>query len=439
MRLKIIRRLLIVRLVLSFIADYWRIGRIDQKLQGQARTAAVNRISAKAGKRLRLTAFRLQGIIVKAGQFLSMRQDLLPRAFTNELADLQDTLPAASFAAIRPFIERELGQTLNQAFKQFDEKAVAAASLAQVHRAFLHDGTEVAVKVWRPHIERLAKADLDTLGLLAKITKRLPSIRRKMDFVELHRKFTETIGRELDGLQELTHMQRFRAIFADHPQIVVPRVYEKLTTKRLLVMEYMEGARITDRKQLALWGVDGLKTAEVLLDIYLRQLLVYGFIHVDPHPGNILILPDHRIGLLDFGMTEELSAREIGALRTLLQSVFMRDLDGILTALDQLGFLRPDVDRESLRPAIGHALDHLGGQSDLRQPPSLQSVVAGLRSLLRDSPIQLQAKYMFLVRGTGILITTLALLAPRTNWLEVMAGIGPSVFMTPIDPSKKGT
>lgn len=204
-------------------------------------------------------------------------------------------------------------------------------------------------------------------------------------------------------------------------------------------MDFIEGAKISEQEQLLLWNVDGRKIAETLIDIYLRQLLVYGFIHVDPHPGNILILPDGRICLIDFGMVSELSEQEIQAFRKLLQSTFMRNPTGILDALGLLGFLRAGADLETLIPLIEKLLDRLTGNESSEEVPDLSSVVEGMQSLLTDSPIQIQSKFIFLIRGTGILITTLTNLSPHTDWLNILANIGPSVFMAPIDAHSKPT
>lgn len=429
MGLKIFRRMLIIRLALSFVLDYWKICRIDKRLQGEQREAAVNQICTNAGVRMRQTAFYLKGIIVKIGQFLSMRQDVLPRAFTQELAGLQDALPAAPFSSVQRLLEKELTET---PFKKFDEEAIAAASLAQVHKAILLDGTEVAVKIIRPGMERLARIDLDTLGLVAKLTQRIPALRRKMNFTQLHQEFTETIQRELDCRQELSQIRRFETMFSSDPRIKIPNVYENLCTRRILTMEYIEGARVTDQQELSKWEIDTVSIAETLLDAYFRQLLVFGFIHVDPHPGNLLILPDHRLCFLDFGMIDELTASEVQTLRGLFQSIMFRDLNGILSAFEQLGFLPTNTNRKDMLPMVSQVLDRINGGNSRQAKPELKEVVTALRSFLKHSPIQLQAKYMFLVRATGILITVLTGLAPQTNWFEILFRVGPPVFSTPI-------
>ncbi len=421
MKIKLIRRLLIIRLALSFVFDYWKICRLNRKLQGMQLETEVNHICAQAGKRMRLTAFRLKGIIVKIGQFLSMREDLLPQAFTEQLTELQDAMPAAPFRSVHSIIEQELNQKIQAVFSSFDENAVAAASLAQVHKAVLLNGTKVAVKVLRPGMEKMAQADLDSLGLVAKITQRIPSLSRKMNFVELHQQFTETIHRELDFGQELFHLQRIEDMFSKDQRLKVPKAYQEYCSRRLLVLEYVEGARITDKRTLAAWKVDGLSMAETLLEAYLRQLFLYGFIHVDPHPGNLLILPDHRLCMLDFGMIHELTTNEVKTIRLLLQSFLFHDIDGILSALEQLGYLHPDANREQLRNNFSQIHD------------CKQLNIAKLKMLLQNSPLKLRAKYMFLLRGTGLLKSSLTLMAPHADLFNLLLKVGPSVFMTPAE------
>lgn len=432
MGLRIFRRLCILRLALSLLWDYWKICLIDKRLQGELREAAVNRICSKAGIRLRQTAFALKGILVKIGQFLSMRQDVLPRAFTQELAGLQDALPAASFPSVHRLLEREMNGKFQSTFHKFEEEAIAAASLAQVHKAILFDGSEVAVKIIRPGIERLARIDLDTIGLVAKVAQRIPSLNRKMNFTLLHQEFSETIQRELDCCQEIYHMSRFEEMFSENERIKIPKVYENISSRRVLVMEYMEGARVTDGEKLAEWQIDPVPMAVTLLDAYLRQLLVFGFIHVDPHPGNLLILPDHRLCLLDFGMTDELKASEVVTLRGLFQSILFHDVEGVVTAFEQLGFLPSPSNRQELRAALFSIL----GNSEHRSKPLVMEVFSGLRDLLKNSSIQLQAKYMFLLRAAGILITVLSQMAPQANWFEILSRVGPPVFGTQVIRTK---
>lgn len=437
MRWIIIRRVLTIRLALLFVIDYWKICMISRRLEGLEREKAMNRIYQKAGRRMKNTAFLLKGIIVKIGQFLSMRHDILPKAFTNELIDLQDSLPAVPFNKIYRSIETELGEQLDDVFLSFEKKAAAAASLAQVHRAVLKDGNNVAVKILRPGIEQIAKADLSTLRLIAWIVQRIPGLRKKMDFINLHREFSKTVWRELDGIQEMEHMEKFNRMFAAHDSINAPFVYKQYTSKRLLIMEFIEGSKITDEKQLKIRTINAIKTAEIILDCYLRQILVYGFIHLDPHPGNILIKDKGEVYLLDFGMVDQLSKQEVQTLRHLLQSLMIGDVDEIVSCIDKLGYIPDQSHIDRVKQMITKFMDSLDSIEFNDEAPAIQNVVSNLRSFIQDNPIQLQAKYMFLFRCIGILITTITTLAPNIIWMESLLKIGPSVFNTPISIEKE--
>jgi predicted unusual protein kinase regulating ubiquinone biosynthesis (AarF/ABC1/UbiB family) len=437
MRWIIIRRILTIRLALLFVIDYWKICIVTRHLKGIEQEKAMNRIYRKAGRRMKSTAFLLKGIIVKIGQFINMRHDILPMAFTKELTDLQDSLPAVPFHKIYRSIERELGQQLDDVFLSFEKNAVAAASLAQVHRAVLKDGNKVAVKILRPGIEQITKADLSTLRIIAWVVQRIPGIRRKMDFVNLHREFSKTIWRELDGIQEMEHMEKFNRMFANQDSIHVPFVYKEFTSKRLLTMEFIEGSKITDEKHLKVRNIDGLKTAEAILECYFRQILVYGFIHLDPHPGNILIKDNGEVYLLDFGMVDQLSKQEVQTLRHLLQSFMIGDVDGIVSCIDNFGYIPDQSHIERVKQMITKFMDSLDSLEFNDETSSIQNVVSNLRSFIQDNPIQLQAKYMFLFRCIGMLMTTITTLAPSIIWMESLFKIGPTVFNTPITIENK--
>lgn len=217
------RRLQIIRLAVRLYRIFKRI----QRLEAQASDPAqVEELYTKAGRSIRETAYRLCGAIVKAGQFLSLRQELFPEAFTRELQGLQDKVPHVPFAAIQATVEKEWKRPLKGVFSQFDEEPIASASLAQVHRAQLTDGRSVAVKVLRPGIEQLVDIDLSTLGRVVRVIDRISRLHKRMDFVALHKEFSDTLGRELDMNAEADHMHRFRQGVGFNSCLVIPAVLE---------------------------------------------------------------------------------------------------------------------------------------------------------------------------------------------------------------------
>lgn len=416
------RRLKIMRLVLSFVRDSRRISGISQHRSDEAQQAAITAVWEQAGQRLERTASELTGLLVKIGQFLSMRQDLFPSAFTEQLIPLFDAVPVVPFPAMKVRMEQEWGKSIGEIFSSFNETPIAAASLAQVYKGTLKDGSVVAVKVLRQDIEQVSAVDLSTLKFAASAVYKFKRFRRWMNFLELHREFEQTIRQELNLDVEMKHIERFRQVFRNFQhrtgiEIVVPRVYPQWSSRHILVMEYLQGAKITDIQQLRTWGLDPNQIANALMDAYLHQFLVDGFIHVDPHPGNLLVQPDGRVGFLDFGMVDELTPRERNWIRRLLQSLAFGDVDGVTEALTQLGFFQISGDFVHKKEVVQQLMS---GLSQLGMPSTSQETVLSRISapFQNGSPLQLQAKYMFLLRSLGLLSTSLMLLNPNGNWRD---------------------
>ncbi|MDQ0191074.1 AarF/ABC1/UbiB kinase family protein [Alicyclobacillus cycloheptanicus] len=399
------RRLQIIRLAIWLYRAYKQIQRLQSRGGDKA---AIEGLYASAGRDIRETANRLCGAIVKAGQFLGLREELFPQSFTTELRQLQDNIPPAPFSDVRNTISEACEQPIERVFRQIDPIPIASGSIAQVHRAELMNGQVVAIKVLRPGIEHLVAVDLSTLHHVAHLAKRIPALRSRLDFVALHRTFATTLERELNMCAEAEHMERMRGTLGSDSRITIPQVFSAYTTTRVLVMDFVEGANIRDAAQLESEHINRYAVRDALLDAYLKQLLVTGFVHLDPHPGNLAVLSDGKLALLDFGMVAEYSAEERNAFRNLMQRLFFRDFNGVASILQDLGFLLPESDTGELVNSIRSAVQQFNG--------------AVLRELLRLRGFRVEAKYMLLVRCLGMLKTALTILTPdETDWPGVLS------------------
>ena len=250
------------------------------------------------------TAVDLRGLILKGCQYLGARADLMPREWVEVLSRLQDRVPPHGIRVVRRIVERELGRPLGEVFARFEQQPIASASLAQVHEAELLDGRRVAVKVQYPEIARLMRSDLANLRALFRT---IDLLEPDFDLSPLVEEFGRQIPRELDFLAEAANAERIRQIFAARTDVHVPAVHRELTTRRVLVMEFADGIKITDRRALEAAGVDRERVLLNLATAYADQILVHGFFQADPHPGNLLVDPDGpRLVLLDFGLAKEL-------------------------------------------------------------------------------------------------------------------------------------
>lgn len=278
-------------------------------------------------ERLRLVLEELGPTFIKLGQLLSIRPDLVPPALVEELSKLQDQAPPFSFTEAKEIIERELKAPLEEIFAHFEQTPIAAASLGQVHRAFLKDGTAVAVKVQRPHIEKTIEVDLEIMLYFARFLQRRLREVRPYNPVGIVQEFAKYIAKEMDYLLEATNIERFGKNFKNEPDIYVPKVYRLYCTKRVLVMEYVEGIKISEIEKLKAAGYDLRLIAKRGARLILRQIFEYGFFHGDPHPGNVFILPKAIFCFLDYGMMGRIDEETKETLAFLLRSFVEQDVD----------------------------------------------------------------------------------------------------------------
>jgi ubiquinone biosynthesis protein len=286
---------------------------------------------------------------VKIGQLLSTRADLLPVVYMEALARLQDKVAPFPFLDVEGIVSAELGVRLSKAFAEFEEDPVAAASLGQVHRAVLRGGRKVAVKVQRPGIREEIVKDLEALSEIAAFADLHTEVGRRFGFGTMLEEFRKTLMRELDYRMEARNLELLAQNLRAFDRIVVPLPVEDYTTSRVLTIDYIRGEKITKLSPLVRTEIDGEKLAEQLFRAYLQQILVDGFVHADPHPGNVFLTDDNRIALLDLGMVTRISpGMQEKLLRLLLAVSEGRAEDAANVALT-LGDVQPDFDEKGFR------------------------------------------------------------------------------------------
>jgi ubiquinone biosynthesis protein len=301
------------------------------------------------GDRLRLMLEELGPTFVKLGQILSLRPDLLPEEITAELRKLQDRVAPVPGEQIHGIMREELGARTSELFREFEFQPIAAASLAQVHRAVTADGEEVAVKIQRPGIRRKIDVDLEILLDLAALVARYSAPLRLYHPVRLAEEFGKTIHMEVDFSHEARNLELFREKFKDDPTVNIPRVLRRLTTPRILTMEYIHGVKLTEMEGLEPAGLDREGLARNTANMILRQLFDFGFFHADPHPGNIIAQPGNVLALLDFGMIGFVDDVLRDNLSDALGAFVRRDTDKMIRALTDMNIIEDEVDLVALR------------------------------------------------------------------------------------------
>ncbi len=299
---------------------------------------------------------------VKLGQMLSTRADLLPQTYLEALSRLQDDVEPVPVDTVREIIADELGMAVDDVFARFDPEPLAAASIAQVHRASLADGREVVVKVQRPDIAAMVRRDLDVLGDLAKVVDATTEIGRRFAFVDFLDNFRSSFVAELDFRTEADNLHTFAELLEGRDRLSVPRPVDRLVTRRVLTMDFIDGRNVRSLDAIARQGIDGTAIADELVRAYIDQILVHGIVHADPHPGNVL-LTDDALVLIDLGMVARLGHRTRDHMLDLTLAIAEERADDAVRVLEDAGTPLADYDRDSLEVHLSDLLSRHAGAS----------------------------------------------------------------------------
>jgi ubiquinone biosynthesis protein len=348
-------------------------------------------------ERMRLALQELGPTFIKLGQLLSTRPDVIPKNYLEEFSKLQDQVPGFSFSQVRNQIREELGGEIEELFASFTEEPIAAASIAQVHGAFLETGEEVVVKIRRPGIVEEVETDIEVLMGLALLAERHFPENRSFDPVELVKEFARSIRRELELSREGRTIERIAANFAGDPTLRFPRVYWERTSPGVLSLECIHGIKVSDVAVLDQAGLDRKLIARRGADAFLRQVLEHGFFHGDPHPGNVFILPGNVICLLDFGMMGRLDSSSREFFADFLLSLISRNPDRIISLLLYSGDITDTLDSRALRRDLSDFID------DFYEMPfaemSVGRVLCDLIELIAAYRIHFRPDFMMLAKA----------------------------------------
>lgn len=372
----------------------------------------------KLGRQFRQTLFELEGVLIKVGQFLSIRKDLLPSSFIEQIQDLVDQVPPSPWEEIQDVLEKEWGHPIDKVLLTIETKSVASASIGEVYRGTLKDGTNVAIKVQRPSIPSIMRTDFRSLAIIIWFARYIAPIPKGfINFKMLFKELKYVIGRELDFKKELETIQQFRERFESFPQLTIPNIYPEFCTSQVLVMEWIDGVRITDVDFLDKSQINRKELSQRLIGIFLPQWLEAGIFHADPHSGNVLVKSDGTIVLLDFGMIGEISKKDASNFQNLMQAILLKNYAQAAEILRDLGFLLPGANPKIIEGLLKDVLT-----LDLNQVKEMDlfAVKKEMNDMLKILPIQVPTRFIFLGRSFVTIEGMILTINPNEEILDII-------------------
>ncbi|MFZ5632605.1 MAG: ABC1 kinase family protein [Bacillota bacterium] len=382
-------------------------------------------------ERARMALEELGPTFVKTGQILSTRSDLIPPDFITELEKLQDRVAALRFETVKQQIERELGRSLEELFAGFEPEPLAAASIGQVHRAVLPGGREVIVKVQRPDIEKIIDVDLEILYDVARFLER-SGWSETYSPVEAVAEFDRVLHEELDYNAEGRNADAFRKNFAGDPDVIIPLVYWEYSTGKILVMEYVRGIKFNDLQEIERLGLDRPALARKSVMALFKQILIDGFFHGDPHPGNLAALPGEKVVFMDFGMAGFLTDKTRIEVGNLLMALAGRDTRAVAKSLSQLWVVPGDVDKNILQRDINFLLRKIY-EVPLSQV-SLAKTLSDIMAIAFKHHISVPAEFALLVKTLITMEGVAEKLDPGLSIVNVVSPFSKRLIMERLSP-----
>jgi predicted unusual protein kinase regulating ubiquinone biosynthesis (AarF/ABC1/UbiB family) len=383
-------------------------GKTDRKVKHRTRSRAIW---------LRESLLQLGPTFIKVGQLLSTRADILPTESVEELSKLQDKVPAFSYAQAKRIVELELGKPIAELYQFFDTIPLAAASLGQVHKALLHSGAEVVVKVQRPGLLKLFAIDLAILRRIAQYFQNHPRYGRGRDWVGIYEECRRILYEEADYLHEGRNADTFRRNFKSDRRIVVPKVFWRYTSRRILTLAYTPGIKVSNYEALEAAGIERKAIAKIGAESYLQQLLNHGFFHADPHPGNLAVTSTGDLIFYDFGMMGQIQPITRAKLLRTFFGIAQKNADEVISSLIELGALEVTGDLGPIRRSVQYMLDNFMGKPLENQ--SIAAISDDLYEIAYDQPFRFPATFTFVMRALSTLEGLGKGLDPNFNFMDI--------------------